>query len=192
MIIDSAKLIGALFYQKCTKADLFELTSALIDENILTKDTLDSISSLDDEQLEQDFSILFEGIGDMPVPPWGSVYLDRERVLFGSSAVEYRHFLQRNGVELDTGLREPEDQFGLMLLAFAYLMEQGKNEQATELLEQHLFPWAPVYLNQLINKSPNLFYKNLANNILAWIERLISEQMLNVVEKKIYLNDGID
>ncbi len=189
MIIDSAKLIGTLFFQKCSKSELIELVAALVDENILKRNTLDAIFAIDEKQLEYDFSLLFEGIGDMPAPPWGSVYLDRERVLFGSSALEYRAFLQSNGVELDTGLREPEDQFGLMLLAFAYLLEQNKKDAAFELMEQHLLPWSSTYLELLNNKSDNLFYKNLSNNVSDWLNELIKKHDLKVMDKKIYLND---
>ncbi len=53
----------------------------------------------------------------MPAPPWGSVYQIKTASKFGASTVEYRQFLELNQIELDTGLREPEDQFGLMLFA---------------------------------------------------------------------------
>lgn len=54
--------------------------------------------SIQPEQLEYDFSILFEGQGEMPAPPWGSVYLDKENILMGDSTLQYREFLSTFGL----------------------------------------------------------------------------------------------
>ncbi|WP_166373365.1 molecular chaperone [Psychromonas sp. SA13A] len=189
MIVDTAKLLGTLFYQHCSKTELITLVSALVDEDVLEKQTLEAAIAIDKTQLHNDFSILFEGLGDMPVPPWGSVYLDKERVLFGESTLTYRQFLQLNAISLNTGVREPEDQFGLMLLAFAYLIEQDKQQAAIELMEVHLLPWGLAYLQQLNKKSPNLFYKHMANDTQAWLQLLIAEKNMNVLPKKVHIYD---
>ncbi|WP_368658211.1 molecular chaperone TorD family protein [Budvicia aquatica] len=52
-----------------------------------------SIHQIDPESLVYDYSILFEGQGVMPAPPWSSVYLERENLLMGESTLAYRDFL---------------------------------------------------------------------------------------------------
>ncbi|MFV0449153.1 MAG: molecular chaperone TorD family protein [Vibrio sp.] len=187
MIIHKIKILGSLFYQKYSQAESIELVEALVAENVLQASTLDELKSLSSEQLEQDFSALFEGIGFMPVPPWGSVYLDKEQVLFGESNVQYCLFLKQHGIVLNSGQREPEDQFGLMLLACAYLLEQDKTHAAYELLGQHLMPWGLTYLDQLTQKAPNVFYQQLASDVSLWLKELVEEFGIEVVEKKVYL-----
>lgn len=189
MIIDTLKLLGTLFYHKRSKTESVAMVSALVAESVLQPEALNAICAIDEVQLEHDFSVLFEGVGTMPVPPWGSVYLDKEQVLFGDSNVLYRLFLQQNGITLDSGQREPEDQFGLMLLASAYFLEQGNTQAAFELVGEHLMPWGGVYLEQLANKAPNRFYQQLAKDTLVWLNCLIQRQNIHVVQKKSYIDE---
>ncbi len=189
MIIHTLKILGTLFYHQRGKAESVELVRSLVTENVLQTETLHALTFLTDEQLERDFSVLFEGMGSMPVPPWGSVYLDKEQVLFGDSNTQYRLFLQQHSIELDSGQREPEDQFGLMLLACAYFLEQDQTQAACELLGEHLMPWGSTYLEQLRDKAPNPFYQRLAADVSKWLNALIQQQHIEVVKKKIYLDE---
>ena len=117
---------------------------------------------LPEPQLER-FSVLFEGLGDMPAPPWGSVYLDPEHIVMGKSTLAYRQFLQRHGLGVQLARQEPEDQFGLMLLALAHFLEQGQESAVIELLTDHLFPWATLYLQRLKSAcDEDDFYYSLA------------------------------
>lgn len=189
MIIDTAKLLGILFHQKISKNELIELTTALVEDGVLSEVTIQSLLELDEDTLSADFTELFEGLGEMKAPPWGSVYLDREKVVFGDSTVQYRQFLSDNEIELNTGIREPEDQFGLMLLAFAFLLENNKSKAARILMESHLLAWGMIYLDLLNKVSHNKFYSLLALDVSNWLNKLIIDLELVVEEKKIYLND---
>jgi len=189
MIIDTAKLLGILFHQKKSKNELIDFTSALVEGGVLNEATKQSLLEIDEETLSADFTELFEGLGEMKAPPWGSVYLDREKVVFGESTVQYRQFLSDNEIELNTGIREPEDQFGLMLLAFAFLLESNKTKSAKILMESHLLVWGMIYLDLLNKVSHNKFYRLLALDVSDWLNKLIIDLELVVEEKKIYLND---
>ncbi|TMX45681.1 molecular chaperone [Vibrio sp. Hep-1b-8] len=186
-ITNNIKLLGSLFYQKQPIEKTIKIVDALVAEDVLNTRTLDQLKSLSAEQFDHYFGVLFEGVGSMPVPPWGSVYLDKEKVLFGESNVQYRLFLQQNGVVLNSGQREPEDQFGLMLLACAYFIEQDNSQAACELLGEHLMPWGSVYLEQLQQKAPNSFYQHLGNDVLLWLQQLIKQLGIQVTKKNIYL-----
>lgn len=93
----------------------------------------------------------------MPAPPWGSVYLDKENILMGASTLQYREFLSTLGLASQSAIHEPEDQFGLMLLAWVHLIEQPPSAQqqptdaAIVLLTEHLLPWAYRYLELIKN-----------------------------------------
>ena len=93
MIIDTHKLLGSLFYQATSKEQLITIVEALVESEVLSQECLLALRSADEDALAAEFSRLFEGVGDMPAPPWGSVYLDKDRVVFGASTVEYRQFL---------------------------------------------------------------------------------------------------
>ncbi|MEZ9681590.1 molecular chaperone TorD family protein [Vibrio splendidus] len=188
MIIDTHKLLGSLFYQATSKEQLITIVEALVESEVLSEECLIALRSEDEDTLSSEFSRLFEGVGDMPAPPWGSVYLDKDRVVFGASTVEYRQFLELNQIELDTGLREPEDQFGLMLFAHAYLLENNNIDSARELLGFHLLTWSPVYLEKLNTASELSFYKKLSTDVIDWLKYLTSEYKINVVPKKLYID----
>ncbi|MEZ8398843.1 molecular chaperone TorD family protein [Vibrio splendidus] len=188
MIIDTHKLLGSLFYQATSKEQLITIVEALVESEVLSEECLIALRSEDEDTLSAEFIRLFEGVGDMPAPPWGSVYLDKDRVVFGASTVEYRQFLELNQIELDTGLREPEDQFGLMLFAHAYLLENNNIDSARELLGFHLLTWSPVYLEKLNTASELSFYKKLSTDVIDWLKYLTSEYKINVVPKKLYID----
>ncbi|MEZ9762476.1 molecular chaperone TorD family protein [Vibrio splendidus] len=188
MIIDTHKLLGSLFYQATSKELLITIVEALVESEVLSKECLIALRSEDKDALSAEFSRLFEGVGDMPAPPWGSVYLDKDRVVFGASTVEYRKFLELNQIQLDTGLREPEDQFGLMLFAHAYLLENNNIDSACELLGSHLLTWSPVYLERLNTASELSFYKKLSMDVIDWLKYLTSEYKINVVPKTLYID----
>ncbi|MEZ8465405.1 molecular chaperone TorD family protein [Vibrio splendidus] len=188
MIIDTHKLLGSLFYQATSKEQLITIVEALVESKVLSEECLLALRSEDKNALSAEFSRLFEGVGDMPAPPWGSVYLDKDRVVFGASTVKYRQFLELNQIELDTGLREPEDQFGLMLFAHAYLLENNNIDSACELLGSHLLTWSSVYLEKLNTASELSFYKKLSTDVIYWLKYLTSEYKINVVPKMLYID----
>lgn len=166
------RILGACFYyppQSDTVRRLWPLLPQITDlfpwphpANIAR--CCQQLSDISPEQLEYDFSVLFEGQGEMPAPPWGSVYLDKENILMGASTLQYREFLSTLGLASQSAIHEPEDQFGLMLLALVHLIEQPHLTQqqppsaqqlptdaAIMLLTEHLLPWAWRYLELVKN-----------------------------------------
>lgn len=110
--------------------------------------------------LENEYQRLFIGPDALPAPPWGSVYLDKEKVIFGDSLVALREFMTANGLEITLSQNEPEDHFGLMLLLSAYLAEQQAVTFA-EFFANHLLPWSYRFLT-LLQAEPDSFYTGLA------------------------------
>lgn len=165
------RILGAFFYyspQSDTLQNVYPVLSEIPQLHLWEDpDQIQAISAslaqTEPDDIAYDYSILFEGQGTMPAPPWGSVYLEHDNTVMGESTAAYRNLLESKGLVTDTGIREPEDQFGLMLMAISALAEQGEDQAIVELLEQHLLPWAYRYLALVQQtQTENPFYPNLA------------------------------
>lgn len=115
----------------------------------------------DNDELVWEYRRLFVGPGHLPAPPWGSVYTDRECVVFGEATLALRSWMRRVGVMRAADERTPEDHIGLMLALLAYLAEE-RPELVDEYLRDHLLTWAPHYLEALEAAADHPFYRGLA------------------------------
>ncbi len=85
------RILGALFYYSPERPEVKALFDCLptLPELYPWRDRghIESLcaswSLPDDDALTWQFSVLFEGQGKMPVPPWGSVYLEKDNLLMG-------------------------------------------------------------------------------------------------------------
>ncbi len=114
------------------------------------------------ESLSEAYARLFIGPTALPAPPWGSVYLDRENVIFGDSMLVWRQFLRDANVQIELQMNEPEDHIGLMLFVLAYFAENGDAQHFDEALSEHILIWAYRYLDLLETHADNDFYQALA------------------------------
>src|SRR5471032_3255506 len=113
------------------------------------------------ESFDEAFQRLFVGPYALPAPPWGSVYLDRESVLFGDSTLDLREWMRDHGIEPNRTQAEPEDHIGLMLMMSAWLAENSP-ALLNEFLAMHLFPWSFRYLTLLEEGAAHPLYQSLA------------------------------
>lgn len=86
----------------------------------------------------------------------GSVWLDRESVLFGDSTLALRQWMREKGIQFEMKQNEPEDHFGSLLLMAAWLAENGRQTECEELLAWHLFRGQHVFLMFLSKKQNTL------------------------------------
>ncbi|RJT46860.1 Tat proofreading chaperone DmsD [Rahnella woolbedingensis] len=128
-----------------------------------------------DESLDDAYQRLFVGPYALPAPPWGSVYLDKESVVFGDSTLNLRQWMRENGVEPHLTQAEPEDHIGLLLMMAAWLAENSP-ALLNEFLTMHLLPWAGRYLELLRQKAEHPFYVGVAvlaeSTICGWKQQL--------------------
>ena len=115
----------------------------------------------DNENLVWEYRRLFVGPGHLPAPPWGSVYTDRECVVFGEATLALRAWRRRGGVARTADERTPEDHIGLMLALLSYLAEE-RPDLVDEYLRDHLLTWALHYLEALEAAADHPFYQGLA------------------------------
>ncbi|PSU26094.1 MULTISPECIES: molecular chaperone TorD family protein [Photobacterium] len=186
-----SRIIGGLFYYHPSQYETVGINAVLALDNSgfsLFDKTTAAISATDPHTLSVWHDQLFTGVGEMAAPPWGSVYLDKESVVFGDSTLAFRHFLQQNGIEFEAKHNEPEDQFGLMVMVIASLIEDQRFEAVTELLSDHLLPWSEYYLQLLQQAAPVGAYRDLAELGQHFITELTQQFDAVKTPTKIYFN----
>ncbi len=139
----SARVLGALFYFAPDSEQTAPLVSALtagdwVQDWPLAEENLLPVASMfktpSDEALKDAWQRLFIGPYALPAPPWGSVWLDRESVLFGDSTLALRQWMRENHIAFEMQQNEPEDHFGTLLMLAAWLAENVAKQNATSFL----------------------------------------------------------
>ncbi|QMI06738.1 molecular chaperone [Citrobacter sp. RHB25-C09] len=188
------RIFGALFYYSPQRPEVKALFDCLptLPELYPWRD-VQKIAHLcadwpvpDEAAFAWQFSVLFEGQGEMPVPPWGSVYLEKDNLLMGETTAEYRQFLRAQGMVFETQQKEPEDQFGLMLLAFSALLEAGNDAAANQLFAEHLLPWGYRYLERLQDNAISPFYARLAAVATCYLQDVVHQQGLKPTVRRLF------
>lgn len=115
----------------------------------------------DRSELKREYQRLFIGPHHLGAPAWGSVYLDKDCVILGSSTVALCKWMKSNGIAINDTKREPEDHIGKMLVLLGWLASE-KPHLLNEYLADHLMPWAPRYLELLREEAAHPFYRGLS------------------------------
>ncbi len=140
-----------------------------------------TINRDDNETLNEAYQRLFIGPYALPSPPWGSVWLDKENVLFGGSTLQLREWMKENHIDIHLTQNEPEDHFGLLLMMVAWVAEHNP-EKLSELLGQHILPWGFLYLDKMQKQAHSPFYTSVAQ--LASLTLTGWQQLLNIEADK--------
>lgn len=142
-------------------------------------------SGSDAEELMWEYRRLFVGPAVKPAPPWGSVYTDRECVVFGRSTLALRAWLREKGIERLGDERSPEDHIGLLLLLMAWIAD-NKPELLGEYLRLHVLTWSSHFLEQLVEIAQHPFYQGLAGLTKESLEGIQDELKLEVEYPRYY------
>jgi putative dimethyl sulfoxide reductase chaperone len=136
------------------------------------------------EELLVEYARLFLGPNKLVAPPYGSCYLEKERVLMGESTLEalriYRHF----GLTMDEEFKEAPDhvtvelefQYFLLCKEVEALRNSRFDEAAAYLdaqlsfSEKFLKQWIPPFTQAVIEGSTSAFYRELARCLDLFIQ----------------------
>ncbi|MET6677679.1 Tat proofreading chaperone DmsD [Citrobacter amalonaticus] len=191
----TARVLGALFYYAPDSAEAAPLVSALTADDWQTQwplaaETLSPLATnfkrVSDESLSGAFQRLFVGPYALPSPPWGSVWLDRENVLFGESTLALRQWMRDNDIHVEAEQNEPEDHFGSLLLMAAWLAENGRHSECEQLLAWHLLPWSSRFLDVFIESAGHPFYQALGELARYTLAQWQSQLLTPVAEKTLF------
>ena len=140
---------------------------------------------VEDDDLVWEYRRLFVGPAPKPAPPWGSVYTDRECVVFGESTLALRAWMRAQGIARLVDDKTPEDHIGLMLVLMAWI---ARNQPADldDYLRLHLLPWSSHFLDELAEAAEQPFYEGLARLAKASLEGIQSERALDVAYPRFY------
>ena len=138
-----------------------------------------------DDDLMWEYRRLFIGPGAKPAPPWGSVYTDRECVVFGATTLELRTWMREHGVARTADEKTPEDHIGLMLALMAWLA-QNQPADLDEFLSLHFLTWAGHFLDELADAAEHPFYEGLARLTRASLDGVREALGLEVVTPRFY------
>ena len=137
------------------------------------------------DDLAWEYRRLFVGPAAKAAPPWGSVYTDRECVIFGASTLELRRWMRQVGIEKLNDDNEPEDHIGLMLTMLSWVATR-RPDVLDEFLGAHLLTWAPHFLEGVERETTHPFFEGLARLARASLAGIRRERGIEVELPRFY------
>jgi TorA maturation chaperone TorD len=117
------------------------------------------------EGLQVEHTRLFvNAVPSVIAPPYGSIYLSKDRTLYGPSAEKAKQFYHEQGFALP-GEGDIPDHLSLELEFLALLAEHGREEEEELFLQQHFRPWFPKFQERVLQHERHHFYGVLVNLI---------------------------
>jgi Uncharacterized component of anaerobic dehydrogenases len=191
----TARALGALFYFEPQSEQAAALVQAFNDGSWaqqwpgslpFSPELVEHFQAHSDEPLNEAWQRLFVGPYALPAPPWGSVWLDRENVLFGDSTLALRQWMRDNSIAFEAQQNEPEDHFGTLLMLSAWLKESGREEEWQQLMAWHLLPWSGRFLEEFTTHADHPFYRSLGKLAQQTLAAWQQDMLIPVAEKKFY------
>lgn len=148
----------------------------IVDGLALLHEALGKWGSTDVAALRRDHRRLFVGPGKVLAPPWESVYLSTDHLVFDKQTVAVREFYARFGLQAPNLRQEPDDHLGLEL---AFMLHLGASaisaiERADEaalasllgaqraFLRAHLLRWAPACFARINAHADTTYFRGVA------------------------------
>lgn len=137
---------------------------------------LAEMKSIDDlEHLKIDFARLFIGPYSLPAPPYGSIYLEKERKVMGHSTMDVKDRYKQFGLGLSPEFKSVPDHIAAELEFLFFLIYKEIDMIRSDLTEQvceilsgqksflhyHLNMWIPDFSECIIEHSGTRFYPHL-------------------------------
>lgn len=139
---------------------------------------LDREQSESEAEIKADYISLFIAPGDRYVPPYESVYVDKDPLadrglVMGPSTFKVKEFYAKAGLAPSKDFGELPDHIGLELAFMAFLCEKEAGAEDKDkageylklekaFLEQHLIKWMEEYFALLCQKAGTRFYRAIA------------------------------
>jgi TorA maturation chaperone TorD len=145
---------------------------------------IDTLTKYSDEDLSVEYAKLFVGPFELKAPPYGSVYLDKEKRVMGDSTMEVIKAYQEQGLSIDDEFKEVPDHISAELEFMYYLvhkeveaLEKGDKKRALNWIEPQeaffstfLKPWVPPFCEKIKEGTDNEFYTALADCVSTFID----------------------
>jgi TorA maturation chaperone TorD len=163
------------------------LGSGALSYAVLMRNEFESLNDLG--ELKIDFARLFVGPYSLLAPPYGSIYLERERKIMGDSTLDLLETYRHAGVDLSDNFRDAPDHIAAELEFMYFLIfkqvEAIRNsdiemtlsfiEKQRAFLGEHLGAWVFDFADITEEKAETDFYKNLARATKTFTEQDFDE-----------------
>lgn len=117
------------------------------------------------ESIQVEHTRLFvNAIPSVIAPPYGSVYLSADGMLYGPSAEKAKAFYKEQGFDL-VGEADIPDHISFELEFLAILTEEGKELEEEFFLQKHFRPWFPKFQTRILQEGQHPFYGVIVNLI---------------------------
>lgn len=150
------------------------------------------------EDLHWDYTRMLIGPFDLPVPPWESIYVRKDQLLFQGNTMSVRKQYEKFGFEVADYNIEADDHIGLELdfmyhltkLSLQSAEKNGSNslnevkyllQTQTDFLEQHLLKFAPELCEKMVANANTKFYEGIAKILQHYL--IIDSQVLKELLK---------
>lgn len=195
----TGRLLGALFYYPPDDERTAPVIAAFhsphwAEEWPFTAPGLDALANrlaaaFNEEKapLRETWQRLFIGPDQLPAPPWGSVWLDPDNVLFGESLLALREWMRTRGIVHLAAQNEPEDHIGTLLMLAAWCAESGQQQYLDELLAWHMMPWLPRFLSVFKKQANSPVYQSIGELTTLTLHAWQADSLIPVAEKKLWL-----
>lgn len=134
------------------------------------------------QQLSVDHAQLFLGPFELRAPPYGSVYIEKKRMVMEDSTLAAADFYLQES--LDVSIQEPPDHIAIELEFLSYLcskegeahkagrekMADGFRETQGRFFIQVMEPWLSEFCAAIKKGTKNHFYLELANCLLEVVK----------------------
>ncbi|MDG4476832.1 TorD/DmsD family molecular chaperone [Thiovibrio frasassiensis] len=152
------------------QADYFSILDAFLAElgwddeaQALRQSISDKTDWLEPIQVEHT-RLFVNAIPKVVAPPYGSVYLSDDGMLYGPSAEKAKAFYREQGFEL-VGESDIPDHINFELEFLALLAEEGKTQEEELFLQKHFRPWFPSFRARVLAEVRHPYYRVLVNLI---------------------------
>ena len=153
---------------------LYEIMVELCPESSEPAQTMsEEIEGSKEQELLVEHTRLFLGPFGVPVPPYGSIYLEDGGRLMGESTLAVQSLYRDAGLRIDDGFRDASDHISAELEFVHYLayeefearsvedVEKARDylEKQTHFIESYLATWSTVFANRIVENSKRGFYR---------------------------------
>lgn len=122
------------------------------------------------EALQVEYTRLFiNAVPHVVAPMYGSVYLEPDGVLYGSSAEQVKDFYQQRDVSLN-GASDIPDFLGTELKFLALLMDEKREDEAEQFLSLHFRPWFKLFKQRVTSAAQHPYFLVLIHLINFFTE----------------------
>ncbi len=156
----------------------------------------DSLSGDEKEvslNLAREYTRLFiNAFPNVVAPPYGSVYMEKDGLVFGKTTSEIVQFYHQNGFTLKEDLKDLPDHIAHELEFLSILTARESDasgaervrfeEIQVEFFSRFLLPWVYSFFGKVINESRSLFYRSLAQLTKEFID--LEKNYLGVPEEQ--------